>query len=100
MADLDTIHTLLVDIARESAANGAKLEALDNRLFAASSGVMPGMWGEIKSAKADAAAAAAVAAKANEKVNNQRAYVAGFSAAGILFGGALKALLGKMGWNF
>lgn len=107
MADNDNIHEdireirgMMTTLVASSAANGAKLEALDTRLFAAASGALPAMWGEIKSAKECASTAAKDVEKVNSKVNNQRAYVAGFSACGIILGGFFKAMLSKMGLNF
>ena len=91
--DIREIRGMMTTLISSSAANGAKIEALDNRLFAAASGALPAMWGEIKAAKIAAVDASALATKVDGKVNNQRAYVAGFSACGIIFGGAIKVTI-------
>ena len=106
MADTDNIHDDIRDInatlrtmSTALGANTATLEAMNKRLFE-TGGVVPAMWTEIKSAAKAADDAGVVAEKANKKVDNQRAYVAGFSAAGLVLGGALKAALTKMGLHF
>lgn len=106
MADTDNIHDDIREI-RESltllvgstASNGTKIDALNDRLFGAS-GSVPALWEQVSLAKEKASTAREYAEKTNAKVERQRAYVAGFSAAGIILGGLAKALLSKIGLHF
>jgi hypothetical protein len=106
MADNDNIHDdireinrTLTTMATSLGANAATLEAMNKRLFEPG-GVIPGMWAEIKEVKNEAADALIHAQKANKKVDTQRAYVAGASAAGLAAGGLVKLALTKLGLHF
>lgn len=97
--DIRAINESLLKISGAQADNGATLRAMNERLFLPG-GVIPAMWGEIKEVKKQACDANDLAVKVNGKVNNQRAYVAGFSACGLLLGGVVKSALAKLGVNF
>lgn len=90
--DIRAINTSLQALAAGNAANQATLASMNNRLFD-DGGSIPTLWDNLSKAKA-------IAVEANRKVDRQRAYVAGFSGAGLLFGGAIRGLLVKMGWHF
>ena len=97
--DIREINSTLRSMSAAMGANAATLEAMNKRLFEPG-GVVPAMWGEIKAVKVCADDAKDTAVKVNGKLNNQRAYVAGFSACGLLLGGVVKSALAKMGVNF
>lgn len=91
--DIRAINTTLQAMAGVQAANSAKLDSLNDRLFAEGSGVIPGMWAEIKEARKEST-------EACTRTKTQRAWVAGAGAAGVAFAAVLRGLLGRLGIHF
>jgi hemoglobin-like flavoprotein len=99
--DIRDMRDSLIELVKGQARTEQKIDGLDKRLYDGGAGAIPVLFQKFEGMSKDTAtqngALASAITSVNNRVDNQRAWVAGAAAVATIFLGGAKYALGKIG---